>query len=130
MSRRSERKAGQRGPGRPKGEERLALAAAARDWQAERRDMPLISTAGERLVGATGLELMHRARVGRHVSARVLCNMVRAGEMVKLGKVRTDKVLRPLTVYALPAASEPESCPAFDALAAVFGAMVRREECV
>ena len=46
------------------------------------------------------MEMMHRARVGRHVSAQTLKDMVRSGDLVKLGKVQVEGIARLLTVYA------------------------------
>lgn len=86
--------------GRPRGELREALAAAAAWWQQQRQMAPLRGTQGEELVGATWPELRQRACLARGVGVVVLKNMVRAGELARVGKVPVAGYPRPLGVYA------------------------------
>lgn len=108
---------------RPRKEERIALMAAARSLMGERLMCPLPGQEdGELLIGATGLELAHRAQVGWDQALKTIENMVAAGELARLGKHRPEWSDRSVWVYAAvtppPRWAEPHK-ESLDALAAL-----------
>lgn len=88
------------GPGRPQGEIRQALQRAAQALYQQRLTAPLEGQQGEILIGATSLELATRAQVGRDATRETLKNMVRAGELTIVGRIRPEWSSRSLSVYA------------------------------
>lgn len=86
--------------GRPRSEAREALAAAARWWQGQRTYSPLEGLDGELLIGATWYELRQRACLARGHGANVLKNMVRDGELRKIGRTMVEGYDRAMGVYA------------------------------
>lgn len=81
---------------RPRGEIRQALATAAADIVAERRERQ------ERVIGATYLDMAVRACVGFAAARDTVKNMARSGELAPAGEVRVQGSRRPLTAYAPP----------------------------
>ena len=86
---------------RPRKEDRIALLAAARALMGERLMCPLPAVDdGGLLIGATGLELAHRAQVGWDQAQKTIENMLAAGELARLGKHRPEWSDRTVWVYA------------------------------
>lgn len=77
---------------RPRGEIRMALSMAAAEFGS---------------VGATFLDLAHRACVGLDAAQTTLANMARAGDLRVIGQTRLEGVCRPVNLYAAPAPAEP-----------------------
>ena len=96
-----------RGRGRPRSKSRTALADAAHWWYRQRVDAPLVSVEGKPLIGATWAELREKASLARGHGAQVLKNMVRAGELRRIGRALPDGAERALGVYAPTKLPEP-----------------------
>lgn len=109
--------------GRPRGEERLALLAAAAWWAQQRRVQPLVGVDGRPLAGATWPELMQRAQLAWRTGRVVLDNAVRAGELEALGRAEVPGQRRPLNVYA--PLTTPRWASGFESVDAAMAAMCR-----
>lgn len=114
--------------GRPRSEAREALAAAARWWQGQRRVSPLEGLDGELLIGATWYELRQRACLARGHGAQVLKNMVRDGELCRIGRTIVEGYDRPMGVYAPAEAALPRWAQSLDVVEEALGAMARLQE--
>jgi hypothetical protein len=90
---------------RPAGDIRRALTDAAQALAAEHGP-------GARM---TWRELASRARVGTRAARHTVNNMVRAGELVRVGPVPTPGCRRPMTTFALatPRANQALTLDAF-----------------
>jgi hypothetical protein len=86
---------------RPRGEIRQALSAAAQSVVQEQAAHQVAPTE----LGATWLDLAHRACVGRQAAKRTVSNMVTAGELRPAGTVKVPGSRRPVRRY-VPAANE------------------------
>lgn len=87
---------------------------------------PLEGLDGELLIGATWHELRQRACLGRELNGQVLKNMVRAGELRRIGRVLAYGLPRPVGVYAPADPPLPGWAAAFDALGDAVDAMARQ----
>lgn len=110
--------------GRPRSEARAALASAAVWWTQLRRDAPLIGVDGQPLAGATWPELRQKACLARGHGAQVLKNMVRAGELRRIGRTLPEGAERAIGVYA-PAKLLAPQWAGFAPVARAVAAMAR-----
>lgn len=94
--------------GRPRGEARLAIKAALEWFEAQRRVSPLVGSDGEPLIGATWPELMQKTGTSWKLCSSTLSNLLRAGELIEVGRVRMKRRGRPLNVYAINRAQPSE----------------------
>lgn len=83
-------------PGRPVGEIRLALQAAARGLVSD--GVGHLTADGR--MGVTWLQVAQRAQVGRTLGRRTVFNMASAGEFQRVGTVSVPGVCRPMTLFA------------------------------
>ena len=81
---------------RPQGEVRRALAEAACRLLA-RRELVVDGTAVD---GVTWKDMAAEAQVGWDVARRTVCNMARAGELSRLGAVKSAGSERWMSIYA------------------------------
>lgn len=86
---------------RPRGEIRQALSAAAQRVVQEQAAHQVAPSD----IGATYLDMAHRACVGRQAARQTVSNMATAGELRPAGTVKVPGSRRPLTRY-VPAANE------------------------